>query len=174
MVSSGLISVSHHFEQLMTKPGKSRRYAAPALQANPDSKVHGANMGPTWGRQDPGGPHVGHQILAFWVKPMSCPLRWWFHADRVDRDDVMIWKRLSALLTLCEGNLSVTDGFPSQSASNVDRWCFFIVSPNNPLNKRSGWRWYETSCHSCDPLLCTIPTLVGCRDISGYIVSHFE
>ena len=22
-----------------------------------DSKVHGANMGPIWGRQDPGGPH---------------------------------------------------------------------------------------------------------------------
>ena len=28
------------------------------------SKVHGANMGPTWGRQDPGGPHVGHTNLA--------------------------------------------------------------------------------------------------------------
>ena len=26
---------------------------------NPDSKVHGAYMGPTWGRQDPSGPHVG-------------------------------------------------------------------------------------------------------------------
>ena len=26
----------------------------------PDSKAHGANMGTTWGRQDPGGPHVGH------------------------------------------------------------------------------------------------------------------
>ena len=25
---------------------------------DPDSKVHGANMGPIWGRQDPGGPHV--------------------------------------------------------------------------------------------------------------------
>ena len=25
----------------------------------PDGKVHGANMGPIWGRQDPGGPHVG-------------------------------------------------------------------------------------------------------------------
>ena len=25
----------------------------------PDSKVHGANMGPIWGQQDPGGPHVG-------------------------------------------------------------------------------------------------------------------
>ena len=30
----------------------------------PDSKVHGANMGPTWGRQDPGGPCVGHVNLA--------------------------------------------------------------------------------------------------------------
>ena len=28
-------------------------------ESNPDSKVHGANMGPIWGRQDPGGPHVG-------------------------------------------------------------------------------------------------------------------
>ena len=33
----------------------------------PDSKVHGANMGPTWGRQDPDGPHVGHMNLAIWV-----------------------------------------------------------------------------------------------------------
>ena len=24
-----------------------------------DSKIHGANVGPTWGRQAPGGPHVG-------------------------------------------------------------------------------------------------------------------
>ena len=30
----------------------------------PDSKVYGANMGPTWGRQDPGGPHVGPINLA--------------------------------------------------------------------------------------------------------------
>ena len=26
---------------------------------DPDRKVHGANMGSIWGRQDPGGPHVG-------------------------------------------------------------------------------------------------------------------
>ena len=32
------------------------------------SKVHGANMGPTCGRQDPGGPHVGHVNLAVWVR----------------------------------------------------------------------------------------------------------
>ena len=29
------------------------------LSHNPDSKVHGANVGPIWDRQDPGGPHVG-------------------------------------------------------------------------------------------------------------------
>ena len=28
------------------------------LGHNPDSKVHGANMGPIWGRQDPGGPRL--------------------------------------------------------------------------------------------------------------------
>ena len=32
----------------------------------PDSKVHGANMGPIWGRQDPGGPHVGPMNFAKW------------------------------------------------------------------------------------------------------------
>ena len=30
----------------------------------PDSKFQGANMGPIWGRQDPGGPHVGPMYLA--------------------------------------------------------------------------------------------------------------
>ena len=27
------------------------------VDQDPDSKVHGANMGPIWGLQDPGGPH---------------------------------------------------------------------------------------------------------------------
>ena len=34
--------------------------------SNPDSKDHGANMGPIWGRQDPGGPHVGPMNFAIW------------------------------------------------------------------------------------------------------------
>ena len=33
----------------------------------PHSKVHRDNMGPTWGRQDPGGPHVGPINFAIWV-----------------------------------------------------------------------------------------------------------
>ena len=36
-----------------------------------DSKVYGANMGPIWGRQDPGGPHVGPTNLDIWVQLVS-------------------------------------------------------------------------------------------------------
>ena len=36
----------------------------------PDSKVHGANIGPIWGRQDPGGPHVGPMNLA--IRDVLC------------------------------------------------------------------------------------------------------
>ena len=38
----------------------------PASVNIPDSKVHGANMGPIWGRQDSVGPHVGPMNLAIW------------------------------------------------------------------------------------------------------------
>ena len=58
-------------------------------QGVPDSKIHGANVGPTWGRQDPGGPHAGHMNLAIWgvLKPsfrdgmdyMKMP---WFKQDK--------------------------------------------------------------------------------------------
>ena len=38
------------------------------METTPDSKVHGASMGPTSGRQDLGGPHVGHMNFAL------CPI----------------------------------------------------------------------------------------------------
>ena len=37
----------------------------------PNSKVHGANMGLNWSRQDPGGPHVGHMNFAIWAGIIS-------------------------------------------------------------------------------------------------------
>ena len=46
------------------------RHLGDSLQSKlnfPDSKVHGANMGPIWGRQDPGGTHVGPMNFAIWV-----------------------------------------------------------------------------------------------------------
>ena len=36
-----------------------------------DSKLHGANMGPIWGQQDPGGPHVGPMNFVIRVKPSN-------------------------------------------------------------------------------------------------------
>ena len=42
------------------------------IQMYPDSKVHGANMGPIWGRQGPGGPHVGPMNPAIWVLCAIC------------------------------------------------------------------------------------------------------
>ena len=36
------------------------------LYAIPDNKVHGANIGPIWDRQDPDGPHVGPMNFAIW------------------------------------------------------------------------------------------------------------
>ena len=38
----------------------------PVNGVNPDSKVRGDNMGPIWGRQDPGWPHVGPMDVAIW------------------------------------------------------------------------------------------------------------
>ena len=38
----------------------------------PNSKVHEAIMRPIWGRQDPGGPHVGPMNFAIWVI-LPCP-----------------------------------------------------------------------------------------------------
>ena len=40
-----------------------RRQSQP-MKHGPDSKVHGANMGPTWVLSDPDGPHVGPLNLA--------------------------------------------------------------------------------------------------------------
>ena len=34
----------------------------------PDNKVHGAYMGPIWGQQDPGGPHVRPMNVAIRVE----------------------------------------------------------------------------------------------------------
>ena len=45
-------------------------------QNDPDSKVHGANMGPTEGRQVPGGPHDGPINIATRAVPNGILLDW--------------------------------------------------------------------------------------------------
>ena len=42
----------------------------PQVNGYPDNKIHGANMRPIWGRQDPGGPHVGPMNIDIWVRTL--------------------------------------------------------------------------------------------------------
>ena len=63
-----------------------------ALTGDPDNKVHGANMGPTWVLSAPDGPHVGpmnlairgvlfewpwHSAMSEWAKS-TMPADWWW------------------------------------------------------------------------------------------------
>ena len=57
---------------------------------NPDSKIHWANMGPIWGRQDPGGPHVG---------PMNFAIDW----------QALVLSLLSAWRNFSTNSLSAND-----------------------------------------------------------------
>ena len=53
-----------------------------------------------------------------------------------------------ALLALCEGNPSVTDGFPSQSPVTRSFYVFFDLHLNKRLSKQSRHRWFETPSRS--------------------------
>ena len=66
----------------------------------PDSKVHGANMGPIWGQQDPCRPHVCPMSFAIWgrmraqsgqVNVSVSSIQW---CDKSVHDDVIKWKHL--------------------------------------------------------------------------------
>ena len=63
-------------------------------------------------------------------------------------DGVIKLKQFSALLSLCEGNPPVTDGFPSQRPATWGFDIFFDLCLNKRLRKHSRRRWFETQSHS--------------------------
>ena len=46
------------------------------INTTPDIKVHGANIGPIWCRQDTGGPHVGSWDHAIWDSYYGLATQW--------------------------------------------------------------------------------------------------
>ena len=52
------VSMCHVSGQKLNMCGRAQKF--------PDSNVHGANMGPIWDSQDPGGPHVGPMNISIW------------------------------------------------------------------------------------------------------------
>ena len=57
-----MIASTHVSARVISSYQSTHHFAV--LAQFPDSKVYGANMGPTWGRQDPGWPDVGPMNLA--------------------------------------------------------------------------------------------------------------
>ena len=58
----------------------------------PNSKVYGANMGPIWARQDPGGPNVGPMNLVIWLVALSM---WHPHTSQVTAIHLNITRSLN-------------------------------------------------------------------------------
>ena len=57
--------------------GRRGQYTGTHIGYKPESKVHGANVGPIWGRQDRGGPHVGSMNFANWETWKYFVFKWW-------------------------------------------------------------------------------------------------
>ena len=80
-------------------------------------------------------------------------ISWWHHQ----------METFSALLALCEGNLPVTGGFPSQRPVTQSFDIFFDLRQNKRLSKQSRLRWFETPSRSlwrhCNVNLTTRTTL---------------
>ena len=66
------------------------------LNKDPDSKVHGANMGTIWGRQDPGGPHVGPMNFAIWGQFSMC--KWKFSLQANHKKLLTITQKMQELV----------------------------------------------------------------------------
>ena len=59
--------VNHHSNWRIRENSSSWAQQLGKEKPSSDSKAHGANMGPIWSRQDPGGPRVGPLNFAIWV-----------------------------------------------------------------------------------------------------------
>ena len=81
----------------------------------PNSKVHGANMGPIWGRQDPGRPHVGPMNFAIWGGSVS-HLCWPDDVIQNGYQDLRIWSEISLQLESVDKRKSILREFSFNSA----------------------------------------------------------
>ena len=83
---------------------------------DPDSKVHGANMGPIWGRRDPGGPHVGTMNFAIWGGYQKSHVFLWFFPTHF---------RL-VLFSLDTHRLSIMTAVPIWAPRQLSVWCRYF------------------------------------------------
>ena len=90
-------------------PGAFRSWDIFFTHTIPDSKVHVAHMGPTWGRQDPGGPHVG---------PMNL-------LSRISRN--WIYAKINIFISYVEHRSQVPLQFKSRVTFKSDVWTWKTI-----------------------------------------------
>ena len=101
----------------------------------PDSKVHGANMGPTWVLSSPGQPHVGPINLAIWASMITVASPGYQDISdhpQLDCSTTFVGqqqgKERQALLAFCDGYQPVTGGFLSQRPKKGEKHFHVMTS----------------------------------------------
>ena len=127
----------------------------------PDSKVHGANMGSIWGRQDPGGPHVGPMNFAIWdVFRLAKAI---FEISNVQRNSKFHWGTVLMIhLAIIHDDIIKWRHFPCYRA-------FVRGIHRSPVNSPYKGQWRRALMFS---LICAwINSWVNNRE-AGYLRSH--
>ena len=108
---------------------------------NPESKVHGANMGPIWGRQDPDWPHVGPMNFA--IREHSTNEKPKHNLKRKEKNSTrtLVWS--FCMTTSCRSpvmsswNFSIASLRPSVSVCRIDwrasSWPLVLESSDSRL-----------------------------------------
>ena len=93
------------------------------LLMNPDSKVHGANMGPTWVLSAPDGPHVGSMTLAIRGESL-CDIEVivWLYLGKISPYGLSVTFSIRVINQILNGNL-FRIGTAHSEAEGVENIC---------------------------------------------------
>ena len=105
-----------------------------------DNKIHGANMGPIWGRQDPGGPRVGPMNFAMWVHTVLWQVGMLFYESGISL------KKLRLFITKCRGGVEGVTGWRQICHYDDPRfWVplqhIIVFWPNNDMLRNCVFIW---------------------------------
>ena len=100
----------------------------------PDSKVRGANMGPTWVLSAPDGPHVGPMSLAIWDINTGKALNLHQHYDDVIM--TMLASQITSLPVVCSIVYSDVNQRKHQSSASL---AFVREIHRGPVNFPHKW-----------------------------------
>ena len=109
---------------------------------NPDSKVHGTNMGPTWVLSAPDGPHVGPMKLAIREVPL-------FHQPQIKKLDAL--KHESLFMAWSFGNALLMHW--RYHSHGLSHWIYdYHKTSNISCTKIPNLKWFPSCCTCLCPI----------------------